>query len=246
MSRLPGRRVLVTGASSGIGAAIASVAAAEGARLLLTGRRASPAGLDPAWRYEPGDLGDEAFVSRLVEIARVELGGLDVLVNCHGLQFDADLDATDLSMAREVLDANILATVATMKHAIPLMLEGGRGSVVNIASRLGMVGMAGQAVYSAAKGGLILLSKAAALEYAARGVRINVVAPGLTATGKILDAWSRRADPDEHRRRREATIPMGRLAEPDEIARAVVFLASDEASYVTGAVLPVDGGYTAG
>jgi dihydroanticapsin dehydrogenase len=156
------------------------------------------------------------------------------------------LDTTAITDARAVLETNVLGPLATMKHAIPHMLASGRGSIVNIASRLGMVGIDGQAVYSASKGALIMLSKGAAIEYAHRGVRVNVVAPGLTLTPVIERGFGRQSDPASYRRQREATIPMQRLALPSEVAAAVVFLASDEASYITGAVLPVDGGYTAG
>jgi NAD(P)-dependent dehydrogenase (short-subunit alcohol dehydrogenase family) len=119
------------------------------------------------------------------------------------------------------------------------------GSFVLVSSRLGMVGMANQVLYSAAKGGLIMLAKGAAIEWASRNIRVNVVAPGLTATPIIEASIQRRPDPDAYRRQREAQIPLQRLASPEEIADAVLFLASPESSYVTGAVLPVDGGYTA-
>jgi NAD(P)-dependent dehydrogenase (short-subunit alcohol dehydrogenase family) len=181
----------------------------------------------------------------VVGTARDDFGRLDILVNCHGRQFDSELELTAASDARSVLDTNVLGPLLTMKHAIPLMLESDGGSIVNIASRLGMVGIAGQVVYSASKGGLIMLSKGAAIELAGRGIRVNVVAPGLTMTPTIAAAWAKRPDPAAYRKLRESTIPMGRLAQPEEVAAAVLFMASDEASYITGAVLPVDGGYTA-
>jgi dihydroanticapsin dehydrogenase len=243
--RLEGRVTLITGATGGIGRAIADAFAAEGARLVLTGRRSEPGRLPKGARYLGGDVLDEAFVERLTAAARESFGRLDILVNCHGLQFDSDLRTTDIRQAEAVLDTNVLGPLLTMKHAIPIMLDGGGGAIVNIASRLGMVGIADQAVYSASKGALIMLSKGAAIDFARQGIRVNVVAPGLTATEGIEDGFRRRPDPEGYRRQRESTIPMGRLATPDEVARAVVFLASDEASYITGAVLPVDGGYTA-
>jgi NAD(P)-dependent dehydrogenase (short-subunit alcohol dehydrogenase family) len=243
--RLEGRVALVTGATGGIGRAIVGAFAAEGANLLLTGRRAVIDRTPDGARYLGGDLLDETFVERLTGMARETFGRLDILVNCHGLQYDSDLRATDIREAEAVLDTNVLGPLLTMKHAIPLMLEGGGGSIINIASRLGIVGIAQQAVYSASKGALIMLSKGAAIDFARQGIRVNVVAPGLTATEGIVAGFRRRADPEAHRRQQESTIPVGRLATPDEVARAVVFLASDDASYITGAVLPVDGGYTA-
>ncbi|MDQ1014496.1 NAD(P)-dependent dehydrogenase (short-subunit alcohol dehydrogenase family) [Streptomyces afghaniensis] len=118
-------------------------------------------------------------------------------------------------------------------------------SIVCVSSRLGMVGMPNQTLYSAAKGGLIALARGAAMEWASRNIRVNVVAPGLTATPIIEASFQRRPDPAAYRRVREDSIPLRRLATPEEVADAVLFLACPESSYVTGAVLPVDGGYTA-
>lgn len=243
--RLAGKVALLTGATGGIGRAIAAAFHEAGAKQVLTARSASPEGLPAGARYLAGDVLDESFVRRLVTTARDEFGRLDILVNCHGRQFDSTLETTDLKDASDVLETNVTGAFVTMKHAIPAMLASGGGSIVNIASRLGMVGIAGQTIYSASKGGLILLSKGAAIEYAARGIRVNVVAPGLTMTPTIAASWAKRPDPAAYQKLRESTIPMQRLARPEEVAAAVVFMASDEASYITGAVLPVDGGYTA-
>jgi NAD(P)-dependent dehydrogenase (short-subunit alcohol dehydrogenase family) len=146
--------------------------------------------------------------------------------------------------AKDVLHSNLLSSFLVLKHFAPLMPESG-GSFVLIGSRLGIVGKPEEVLYSAAKGGLIMLAKGAAIEWAPRNIRVNVVAPGLTATPIIEASFQRRDDPEAYRRLRESQIPLQRLATPDEIANAILFLASPESSYITGAVLPVDGGYTA-
>lgn len=243
--RLDESVAIVTGATGGIGRAIADAFSDAGARQVLTGRREHVEGLPPQATYLAGDVLDEAFVERLIAHAIERFGRVDILVNCHGYQFDSRIESTALADAQAVLQTNVVGPLATMKYVIPSMLEQGSGSIVNIASRLGIVGIDGQAVYSASKGALIMLSKGAAIEYAHRGIRVNVVAPGLTLTPTIERSFARQDDPAAYRLRREATIPMRRLAMPSEVAAAVLFLASDAASYITGAVLPVDGGYTA-
>ena len=242
--RLEKVTALVTGASSGIGEAVSSHFRREGARLLLTGRRDQLDSARPDDVYVPGDLNDEVFVTRLAEQAAESFGTVDVVVLNHGLQASSPLIEMAYEDARNVLHSNLLSAFLVMKHFAPLMPPAG-GSFVCVGSRLGMVGMPGEVLYSAAKGGLIMLAKGAAIEWAPRNIRVNVVAPGLTATPIIESSFQRRSDPEAYRRERESQIPLRRLATPEEVADAVLFLASSESSYVTGTVLPVDGGYTA-
>jgi len=242
--RLENVTALVTGASSGIGEAVSSHFRREGARLLLTGRRERLDTVQPDDLYVPGDINDEAFVASLASRAAESLGAVDVVVLNHGLQVSSPLIEMAYDDAKDVLHSNLLSAFLVMKHFAPLMPTAG-GSFVCVGSRLGMVGKPEEVMYSAAKGGLIMLAKGAAIEWAPLNIRVNVVAPGLTATPVIEASFQRRADPQAYRRERETQIPLQRLATPAEIADAVLFLASSESSYITGAVLPVDGGYTA-
>lgn len=242
--KLEKRTALVTGASSGIGEAVTSRFRREGARLILTGRRERLEGANPDDLYVPGDLNDEAFVTSLAQQAAESAGSVDVVVLNHGLQVSSPLMDMSHEDARNVLHSNLLSAFLVMKHFAPLMPPAG-GSFVCVGSRLGMVGKPDEVLYSAAKGGLIMLAKGAAIEWAPRNIRVNVVAPGLTATPIIEASFQRRPDPEAYRREREGQIPLQRLATPEEVADAILFLASSESSYVTGAVLPVDGGYTA-
>ncbi|MDX3133226.1 SDR family NAD(P)-dependent oxidoreductase [Streptomyces europaeiscabiei] len=242
--RLKNVAALVTGASSGIGEAVSSHFRREGARLLLTGRRKRLDTAQPDDLYVPGDLNDEAFVEDLARQAARSLGTVDVVVLNHGLQASSPLTEMSYDDAKNVLESNLLSAFLVMKHFAPLMPQTG-GSFVCVSSRLGMVGKSGEVLYSAAKGGLIMLAKGAAIEWAPRNIRVNVVAPGLTATPIIEASIQRSPDPEAHRRERETQIPLQRLATPEEVADAVLFFASSESSYVTGSVLPVDGGYTA-
>jgi NAD(P)-dependent dehydrogenase (short-subunit alcohol dehydrogenase family) len=242
--RLEKATALVTGASSGIGKAVSSHFRREGARLLLTGRKERLDTAQPDDLYVPGDLNDEAFVEGLAHRAAESLGTVDVVVLNHGLQVSSPLTEMAYDDAKNVLHSNLLSAFLVMKHFAPLMPSAG-GSFVCVSSRLGMVGKAGEVLYSAAKGGLIMLAKGAAIEWAPRNIRVNVVAPGLTATPIIEASIQRSPDPEAYRRERESQIPLQRLATAEEVADAVLFLASSESSYITGAVLPVDGGYTA-
>jgi meso-butanediol dehydrogenase/(S,S)-butanediol dehydrogenase/diacetyl reductase len=184
-------------------------------------------------------------VRSLTQTAVDEFGGIDVLVNCHGLDFHSRLESTEVDDVREVFEVNFLGVFLTMKYAAPLMTERGAGSIINIGSRLGQVAIPGQAVYGASKAAVAQLTRGAAIDLAADGIRVNCVAPGITNT-EMIGAWVRdQPDPAGFEQSLVESIPMRRMASPDDIAGAVAFLASDDARYITGAVLSVDGGYTA-
>lgn len=242
--RLENVTALITGAYSGIGQAVTTHFRREGARLLLTGRRERLNTTQADDLYVGGDLNEEAFVTSLASRAADAFGTIDAVVLNHGLQVSSPLTEMSYEDARNVLHSNLLSAFLVMKHFAPLMPATG-GSFVCVGSRLGIVGKPEEVLYSAAKGGLIMLARGAAIEWAPRNIRVNVVAPGLTATPVIEASIQRRPDPEAYRREREASIPLHRLGTPEEVADAILFLASPESSYITGAVLPVDGGYTA-
>ena len=185
----------------------------RGARLLLTGRRERLDNPQPDDLYIRGDLNDEAFVASLARQAADSVGTVDVVVLNHGLQVSCPLVEMEYEDAKNVLHSNLLSAFLVMKHVAPLRPDSG-GSFVRVSSRLGMVGKSEEVMYSAAKGGLIMLAKGAAIEWAPRNIRVNVVAAGLTATPIIEASIQRRPDPETYRREREASIPLQRLATP--------------------------------
>ena len=237
--------VIVTGASSGIGVATAERFRSDGARVFLTGRRAqAPVAMRAGETYLSGNLSDENFVMQLVHMAAEQLGPIDTVVTCHGLQADGDIADMEIAEATEVCAANVLSVLSVIKHVVPAMRSTG-GQIVLVSSRFGLVGVPGQVAYSAAKGGLIMLGKGAALELASKNIRVNVAAPGLTMTPAIDAAFQKKDDPEAYYALRAASIPLQRLARSEEIAEPIFFLGSSASSYITGTVLPIDGGYTA-
>jgi 3-oxoacyl-[acyl-carrier protein] reductase len=245
---LAGRVVLVTGSSRGIGAEVAVKAAAEGARVAVHYHHSADGARDTAARIAAtggdaetleADLADgraaEALVTRVIE----RFGRIDGLVNNAGrTQVGPFLEIAPDDW-HAVLATDLTAAFHTCRAALPSMLERGSGSIVNVASRLGQVGVAETAAYSAAKAGLLGLTRALAREFGPRGVRVNAVAPGFTITGMTADLAA-----SEEGRRRLRDIPLGRFGRADEVADAVVFLLSDASSLFLGQTLnPNGGGY---
>ncbi len=243
MSRLGGKVAIVTGGTSGIGEATVRLFVKEGARVVVVARNA-PERAQTGTRFVAGDVGDDT-TARAAVAAAEEWGGVDVLVNNAAMDWTGTLvDAAEVD-ARRVLDTNFLGCLLMLQHAGARMLARGRGSIVNVTSRTASVGVPSMAIYAAAKGALLALTRTAAIEWAREGVRVNAVAPGLTRTQLIRTWIADQQDPEAFEREVTATIPQGRMAEPIDVANAILFLASDESRHITGISLPVDGGYTA-
>lgn len=249
-----GKAILVTGATSGIGAAIARGFGASGADVLLSGRDAGRAkdvisgieGRGGRSQFVEGDVADPATCNRLVETALHEFGRLDVLVNNAGLIHRAAVDETTDAQWRETMAVNLDAVFYLCRAAVPAMRRQGGGAVVNIASDWALVGGARGVAYCASKGALVAMTRAMALDHAGQGIRVNAVCPTDIATPMLEAEFEALGETREAGLSRlGAHIPMGRVGTPEEVAQAVLFLASDAAGYITGVALPVDGGATA-
>jgi len=243
MFDLSGKCALVTGASGGLGAAIATALHAQGASVALSGTREAvladvAAGLGERAHVVACNLADAAAVEKLVPAAEAAMGRLDILVNNAGITRDnLAMRMKDEDWAA-VLDVNLTAGFRLARAAMRGMMKRRFGRIIGITSVVGVTGNAGQANYAAAKAGMIGMSKALAQELASRSITVNCVAPGFIATA-MTDALG-----DKQREAILATVPAGRLGQPGEIAAAVVYLSSDEAAYVTGQTLHVNGGMT--
>lgn len=249
--RLTGKTCLVTGAGSGIGRAAAARFAAEGARVAVADIRDEDA---EATADEIGaaaialrmDVTSSASAAEAVEAACTALGGIDVLVNNAGVTIvGAVHELSEDDWDRE-LRTNLTSVYLTSKAVWPKFLDRGGGAIVNTASIAGLWAIPADAAYCASKAGVIMLTKCMALDGARDRIRVNCVCPGYTQTPMIDGYFADQPDPDEARRLAEGLHPLGRLGRPRDIADAMVYLASDEAEWVTGAALVVDGGLTAG
>lgn len=242
--------VLITGGSRGIGLAAAKAFAAEGARPVLFARnreRGSAAASEvPGCRFVAGDVRRTDHCERAVNEAVAEHGHLDVLVNDAGVIYrNRTVEATSEEEWDETFDTNVKGAFLMSRLALP-HLRRTRGNIVNVSSYVGLVGFAGAAAYAASKAALLNLTRSMALDHAAEGIRVNAVCPGSVDTDMIRSAWRSQSDPAAAERQWKAKHPVGRIASPDEVAHAILFLASEQASFITGAALPVDGGITAG
>jgi NAD(P)-dependent dehydrogenase (short-subunit alcohol dehydrogenase family) len=261
VGRLDGKRALVTGGASGIGRATALLFAREGARVAIATRRNAAGARAVAEAIGAaggqahvllGDVAQPADARRLVDETVAALGGLDVLVNSAGVTIPGSLThEVDERAWEHVLAVDLTGTFLMMKYAIPAMLRGGGGAIVNISSVLALAGVPGCSAYAAAKAGLIGLTRTAAIEYAQQGIRVNVILPGFIWTPLHTVADPAAADPTRpspspyYQFVASQVEPMGRWGSAEEVAAAALFLASDEAAYVTGSSLNVDGGLLA-
>lgn len=251
--RLQDKVCFVTGAASGIGEAVTQRFLEEGARVAMLDRDAVRLGrvaAELAQKYRdavatyPVDVRDEAKVAASVADVVGRWGRLDVAVNCAGILGPVGkLHETDTAAYRELMDNNLDGMFHSMKHELAAMIRAQRGSIVNIASAAGVVGFPMASAYTAAKHGVVGLTRTSAIDYALDGIRVNAIAPGGIDTPLIRATT---CSTPEGQQMIEAMHPMRRLGQPREIANAALFLASDEASFVTGAVYSVDGGWVTG
>ena len=241
MGRLDDKVCVITGTASGIGATAAQLFEAEGATVAGVDLSESAAG---SLKLQ-ADVTDEEQVKQMYARAREELGRIDVLFNNAGIAPDDDASVLDTSLEawQRVQDVNLKAVFLGCKHGIPHLIDAGGGSVINTASFVAVMGAAvSQVSYTASKGGVLALSRELGVEFADRGVRVNALCPGPVNTPLLKELFAN--DPDKAAKRL-VHLPMGRFAEPEEIARGALFLASDDSSYVTASSFLVDGGLTA-
>ena len=243
---------LVTGATSGIGRAAALALADAGWRVFGNGRDAERGrelgellakGKDGA--FLDADLAESGAPQALVDTVCERAGGLDLLVNNAGLHALATVDEVTENAYDELMNVNLRAAVLLAGAAVRAMRERGGGTIVNVSSEAGLVAVPGQPVYNISKAGLVMLTRAIAVDHAAEGIRAVTICPGTTRTPLVDAAIASQPDPAAHERWLSERRPLGRLGKPEEIAAAIVFAASDQAAFMTGTEVVVDGGYTA-
>ena len=242
--KLKGKVAFVSGFGSGLGQAIAVMFAKEGAAVAGTSKTEAKGRQTVAMieriggkaRFHGGDVGNSSQMKALIEETVKEFGGLDILVNSAGVRTNGSItDITEEDWDR-TLDANLKGAFVLSRLAIPEMKKRGGGVILHIAARSGMLGQAGRAAYCASKGGMVRLTEAMAMDHAPDHIRVNCICPGPTRTPMVDTSTP------EKLARYKTRVPLGRIGEPEDVAYAALYLASDEASFVTAAILPVDGG----
>ena len=242
--KLEGKVAFVTGFGSGLGQAIAVLFAQEGAAVAGTSTTEAK-GRDTLAMIEkvgskalfrPGDVSNSAQMKALIDETVKQFGGLDIVVNSAGVRTNGSITEITEEQWDRTIDVNLKGVFVISRLAIPEMIKRGGGVILNIGARSGMAGQAGRAAYCASKGGMITLTEAMAMDYAREKIRVNCICPGPTRTPMVDTSTP------EKLARYKTRVPVGRIGEPEDIAQAALYLASDEASMVTAAILPVDGG----
>jgi NAD(P)-dependent dehydrogenase (short-subunit alcohol dehydrogenase family) len=245
-----GKVALVTGGTSGIGKATAIAFARAGAKVVLTGRREKEGAqvvdeikkADGDAAFVRGDVAKDADVKAMVDFAIKKFGRLDIAFNNAGVEWMGPVEKATEAEYRRIFDINVWGVLNSMRHEIPFMLKNGGGAIVNTSSVAGHIGLPQVSVYIASKHAVEGLTKSVALEFAKQNIRINAIAPGVIQT----EMFDRFAGEDETRDQLRAITPVGRFGASEEIAAAVLYLASDDAKFTTGTSLVVDGGFVAG
>ena len=247
--RFENKVVLITGGTRGIGLATAQLFARKGAHVVIVGRdkdRTMEAARGVPGRGEVGDVSHAVDCQRIVDRTLDLHARLDVLVNCAGVIFrNRTVEQTSEEEWDTTFDVNAKGTFLVCKYGLPALRET-QGSIVNVSSYVGLVGFAGASAYAASKAAILNLTRSMALDHAKEGIRVNAVCPGSVDTDMIHAAWQQFGDVEQAQKLWAEKHPIGRIATPEEVGRAILFLASEEASFITGAALPVDGGITAG
>jgi NAD(P)-dependent dehydrogenase (short-subunit alcohol dehydrogenase family) len=247
--RFENKVVLITGGTRGIGFATAKLFAMEGARLVIVGRdkdKTTEAARKIPGRGEAGDVSNAVDCKRIVTQTLNFHNHLDILVNCAGVIFrNRTVENTSEEEWDRTFNVNVKGTFLMCKYTLPALRET-KGCIVNMSSYVGLVGFAGTSAYAASKAAIINLTRSMALDHAKEGIRVNAICPGSVDTEMIHVAWEQFGDLEQAQKLWAEKHPLGRIATADEVGHAILFLASEEASFITGAALPVDGGITAG